>query len=458
MIQPIYSSVSNGNITPCDKRCPIKSDPIPLLKENFLNEFRTSVEKAKVRKNLGIADSETLQWGNISGFIEKQDDLIDFVQNQFNYTHSVSESISDVKSALDYALEFVNTYEDNSEAITTIRESFDAINNQLSELDVSTKDNKSSINTIEQQIKDINDSIVTINETLNDFDETINDWIKSKLESSKTISLDFEVKVSEKSNNAIKLEEDGLYASDTYYHTELSDTTTAPNTIGGISAGTPVSQLKGKSMIEIIDKIVFPIVVRDLVYPTLKYKQFDKLVKVGDPIIIETAEYIQNDAGEELSREETITKNNLPITTDTYVLGDYLYKATVNYGAGPYLLDNKGQTTSVRVESGTLNTSFTITATYPWYVDNIEQSLTKFDTASGLKEFMSTGNTVIKLPGINSKISSFKVNGGLGFLDVNLEGWQYSTEDINGITYQVWTKTDPYISILPHQIQFKLSL
>jgi hypothetical protein len=35
-----------------------------------LGEYRTELEKAKVRKNLGIADEISLQWGNISGFIE----------------------------------------------------------------------------------------------------------------------------------------------------------------------------------------------------------------------------------------------------------------------------------------------------------------------------------------------------------------------------------------------------
>lgn len=458
MIQPIYSSVSNAKITPCNQKLVIKSEPIPLLKENFLNEFRTAVEKAKVRQNLGIADSETLQWGNILGFIEKQSDLVDFITQQFSYTNSVSEKIIDVKTALNYALEFINTYTDNNEAISEIVQSFETINQQLESLEENTKTNKESINEIIQQISDIDDAISTINETLNSLDESINNWIKTKLESSKTINLDFEVKISKKENNAINLEDDGLYASDTYYHTQLSNTTVAPNTIGGISAGTPVSQLKGKSMIEIIDAIVFPIITRDLVYPTLKYDKPDQLVEVGLPIINEVAIYTQNDAGVELSRNETITKNNLPITTDIYTLGDYLYEATVHYEAGPYLIDNKGEVTSKRVEAGTLNASFTISATYPWYVDNIKQSLIKFDTASGLKEFISTGNTIIKLPGINSKINSLKVNGGLGFLDVNLEGWEKSTEELNGITYQVWTKTDPYTSNLPHQIQFKLSL
>jgi hypothetical protein len=37
------------------------------------------LEKAKVRKNLGIADSVVQKWGNITGFIEEQTDLIDYI-------------------------------------------------------------------------------------------------------------------------------------------------------------------------------------------------------------------------------------------------------------------------------------------------------------------------------------------------------------------------------------------
>nr|DAX09097.1 MAG TPA: hypothetical protein [Bacteriophage sp.] len=50
----------------------------------------------------------------------------------------------------------------------------------------------------------------------------------------------------------------------------------------------------------------------------------------------------------------------------------------------------------------------------------------------------------------------FKVNGGLGFLDVDLTGWDISTENISGFTYKVWTKKDSYSAILPHQLKFTL--
>ena len=45
MIQPIYTSVSNADIKPCGKKGHlIKSEPIPLLRDNYLGEYRTELE------------------------------------------------------------------------------------------------------------------------------------------------------------------------------------------------------------------------------------------------------------------------------------------------------------------------------------------------------------------------------------------------------------------------------
>jgi hypothetical protein len=49
------------------------------------------------------------------------------------------------------------------------------------------------------------------------------------------------------------------------------------------------------------------------------------------------------------------------------------------------------------------------------------------------------------------------VNGGLGYLNVDLTGWDESTEYINGFPYKVWTKQDEYSSVLPHRIKFILN-
>lgn len=47
-----------------------------LLTENYLSEFRSEIDKARVRQNLGIPDNYNLYWGNIKGNIRNQLDLI----------------------------------------------------------------------------------------------------------------------------------------------------------------------------------------------------------------------------------------------------------------------------------------------------------------------------------------------------------------------------------------------
>lgn len=95
-----------------------------LRKSKLLSEFITEVEKAIVRKNLGIADDFNLQWGNIKGYIENQKDLQKIIQSlldeislkiqkesegdsaveQIMYSNSQYPNIHNLKDALDTML------------------------------------------------------------------------------------------------------------------------------------------------------------------------------------------------------------------------------------------------------------------------------------------------------------------------------------------------------------------
>jgi hypothetical protein len=70
----------------------------------------------------------------------------------------------------------------------------------------------------------------------------------------------------------------------------------------------------------------------------------------------------------------------------------------------------------------------TISATYPWYYNTHKGTLVKYGTQSDIIEINLSGKAVIKIPGINSTLNSLKVNGGLGFLDVDMSGWTKTTE------------------------------
>lgn len=524
MIQPIYTSVSNADIKPCGKKGHlIKSEPIPLLRDNYLGEYRTELEKAKVRKNLGIADEQSLLWGNIEGTIEAQKDLVQYIEQKWTYTSNIVENINTVKDALDYALFFISQYEANTEEIEEIKVDISNIRTSITvlkeELEEEIESNKTGINNLSEKITQINEAIENINESIKniDVDKNIQNWITNSLRNSKTIEIKddntLEVILSQQEDNAIHLIQQeissaeepstvvlsGIYVKDlepsltevkeevkgvqeaqkntdskvnsntqnitniqtrletiATYQTELPDNTTST-----VLQGTTVEKLKGKPFNEIIDTLLFPTVVRELVYPQLYYSFTSQIVEVGSTLLAPTLTFIKNDAGEETSRIETITYNGSPVESETYdSIGIYVHSGTVNYATGEYLINNKGEVTDKRVEAGSLSTIAQVTATYPWYSGNtnslIKQDLVPFGQSSGIITFSLSGKAIIKLPGSNTQLNSFTVDGGLGYLNVDLNDWETSTEYINGFPYKVWTKKDTYSSALPHQINFTL--
>ena len=84
--------------------------------KNLFSELKTEADKANARQNLGIGDTWNIKWGNMTGFIEKQTDLTQYLDtfitelrdlvNPFNqpYTNSDNPSISTVGEALDQLL------------------------------------------------------------------------------------------------------------------------------------------------------------------------------------------------------------------------------------------------------------------------------------------------------------------------------------------------------------------
>ena len=229
MIQPIYTSVSNAKITPCDKKGQIiKSDPIPLLKNNYLGEYRTELEKAKVRKNLGIADGSVIEWGNISGYIEDNADLKEALAYQLpeHLKDVIKEDFSTVKGALEWAIEYLSTFVMDTESIAQLKQETANIKQIIQEkeseiyeqIDILSKDiynNSENIVNIKNSIQEINTQIEKINENLLniDVDANILAWIKNA--SSDSIQLTdnskLEVKISNYENNAITVNESGLY-------------------------------------------------------------------------------------------------------------------------------------------------------------------------------------------------------------------------------------------------------
>lgn len=463
-IQTIYTQVDNAKLEPCKKGKPVPPLKIPLLRNNYLGEYRTQVEKDKVLKNLGIL-------GATGKYTYPSDTQLDSYKD-----------IKTVQQALDYCIRLIQSYEASDKNIKQLLEDVQTIQQNITQLQTSIQQNTEDIESINNSITQINNSILEFDKKLQELnvDDKITNRINQHLANSKTIELKdntLEVKVSSEETNAIVVKEDGIYVNDNTEQIQSNTTAieslkdqdkyltgtqgSSPYTVGGIKEGTTAESLNGKTISDILDLMLFPAYVRDLIPPTLSYSVLPGLVEVGSSLLHPELTFTQNDAGTKTNTTESILFNDSPYDSASYIgIGIYKYEATVTYKAGEYLINNKGETTESRIEAGSLSTSVSTTATYPWYAGTstqvYKQKLVAFNTDSGTQEVSLSGRATIKLPGANSQLLSFKVNGGLGFLNVDLNGWTQTTEQINGITYKVWSKNDEYSSVLPHQLQFKL--
>ena len=90
MLNHTYTSVKNANLVDCGKKQHIPSQPTPLLKENFLGEFRTELDKKKVLAALGIATNLSLEWENIKGDIGRNGDLMKELDSRTTYVSKIT--------------------------------------------------------------------------------------------------------------------------------------------------------------------------------------------------------------------------------------------------------------------------------------------------------------------------------------------------------------------------------
>ena len=107
MLNHTYTSVKNANLVDCGKKQHIPSQPTPLLKENFLGEFRTELDKKKVLAALGIATELSLEWGNIKGdigdnlsLIRELDARTKYISNLDGITKTIGEGIAYLESVV----------------------------------------------------------------------------------------------------------------------------------------------------------------------------------------------------------------------------------------------------------------------------------------------------------------------------------------------------------------------
>lgn len=124
---------------------------------NFLGEFRTEVDKARARFNLGIPDEYNFNWGNIKGSVTDQPDLVNvFTQQKNDYTEKYQDALSRISTIN----ESINTL---NQSVLNIRTIID--NSQLSDL-------QTLVNTLQTSFTDYQQRLLnlTINVAQNSTD------------------------------------------------------------------------------------------------------------------------------------------------------------------------------------------------------------------------------------------------------------------------------------------------
>ena len=171
MLNHTYTSVKNANLVDCGKKQHIPSQPSPLLKDNFLGEFRTELDKKKVLANLGIATDLSLEWEYIKGDIGRNKALMDELDSRTkytsqidNYTKSIIEGIQFLESIVGSDLE---AEEQQNTRIKTLEDSTKALVDDLTQLKAYLKE------TLEVDVEELQDSLEQITEKVNNITNLI---------------------------------------------------------------------------------------------------------------------------------------------------------------------------------------------------------------------------------------------------------------------------------------------
>lgn len=121
-----------------------------LLTGNYLSEYASEVDKARVRQNLGIPDEFTLYWGNIRGNIANQTDLIELVnQVRQGITNNISVLQTDVAALTANLNRVSDTTSTLSETLNVVGPTINELKNyrdEISEMKADIAQNAQAIN------------------------------------------------------------------------------------------------------------------------------------------------------------------------------------------------------------------------------------------------------------------------------------------------------------------------
>lgn len=171
MLNHTYTSVKNANLVDCGKKQHITSQPTTLLKDNFLGEFRTELDKKKVLSNLGIATDLSLEWEYIKGDISRSVSLMQELDARTKYVSDIDGYQKSIIEGIKHLETFIGGEEEGEKEQ----------NSRLDQLESSKQelvDNLSELkdyleNTIEVNLNDLTDKLSVITTQVNNITELI---------------------------------------------------------------------------------------------------------------------------------------------------------------------------------------------------------------------------------------------------------------------------------------------
>ena len=171
MLNHTYTSVKNANLVDCGKKQHITSQPTTLLKDNFLGEFRTELDKKKVLSNLGIATDLSLEWEYIKGDISRSISLMQELDARTKYVSEIDGYQKSIIEGIKHLETFIGGEEEGEKEQ----------NSRLDQLESSKQelvDNLSELkdyleNTIEVNLNDLTDKLGVITTQVNNITELI---------------------------------------------------------------------------------------------------------------------------------------------------------------------------------------------------------------------------------------------------------------------------------------------
>ena len=171
MLNHTYTSVKNANVVDCGKKQPIPSQPFPLLRDNYLGEYRTELDKKKVLANLGIATDLSLEWEYIKGDIGRSVALMGELDSRTKYISAIDGFTKTVIDGILYLESVVGGEqegeEEQNERLTNLETAAKDLSDELTELKTYLEETiEVDIDTLEESLEDITEKVNNITDLI----------------------------------------------------------------------------------------------------------------------------------------------------------------------------------------------------------------------------------------------------------------------------------------------------